>query len=70
MFDLSKLTLFGVRDRTYGVNFSLLLRSLIKGGSKAITLLENAIIFANGTKYQFCFDICEVNKRRTQIDEP
>ena len=29
---------------------------------KIITLLKNAITFANGAKCQFGFDICEVNK--------
>ena len=35
-----------------------------QGGAKVITLMENAITFANGTKCQFGFDICEVNKQK------
>ena len=42
----------------------------IQGGANVITLLENATTFANGAKCQFGFDICEVTKRRIQIDKP
>lgn len=45
-------------------NNILNIRYIIQGGAKVITLLENAIIFANGAKWQFGFDICEVKKRR------
>jgi len=36
----------------------------VQGGAKVITLLESAITFANGAKFQFGFDICEVNKQK------
>ena len=36
----------------------------VQGLAKVITLLENAITFANGAKCQFGFDICKVNKQK------
>lgn len=42
----------------------------IQGGAKEITLLEDALIFANGRQCQICFDICGLDRYRIQVNKP
>ena len=41
-------------------HFSKRVCFILQGAAKVITLLENAITFANGAKCQFGFDICNI----------
>lgn len=52
------------------IRAALTLYEYVQDEAKVITLLENALISANGANCQFGSDICEVNKRRKQIDKP